>query len=419
MTGDNQGPERRERPTTHNRTDRTTRPRASDYDPPAGASVFDDSDAHLSEEYEDYEDRAESTDTSGGRDNRSFSVPAPQDEPGLAGSADPHRYDPPGHAPAKPRRKRRYGRWILIGVLVLLIGIVAELLYLTRNFSSIDRVPVEQALTDPSSGGVGGLGSDGINFLVVGSDSRENIDPDSPDAGAIGDVGGERTDTVILVRVKDDGNLMLPLPRDLWVPISGTGGEQRINTAIQGGPERLINTVQDALGVPVHHYAEVDFAGFKNLVDAVGGIDITFDHVTYDRKSGLDVSQPGTTTLDGVQALAYVRSRAYTEVIDGQPKVDGTGDLGRIERQQIFLRATLSKMSGVRDPLKLNSIAGSITGDIRIDETLSFREAVDFGRLMSATTPETVELPVANATRGSAAVLVMADGAQEALQRFR
>ncbi len=400
MTADSEGRGRRTRPSTHNRTDRTTRPRASDFDPPAGASVFDDG-GHAN------------------HDQRSFSVPAPPTDAHEAGALSAHQ--PPSQPPLQrpPRRRRRYGRWIVIGVLVLLIGIVGELLYLTRNFSSIDRVPVEQALTDPSGGANGGLAASGINFLVVGSDSRANLDPDSPDAGAIGDVGGERTDTLIVVRVQDGGNLMLPLPRDLWVPISGTSGEQRINTAIQGGPERLINTVQDALGVPIHHYAEVDFAGFKNLVDAVGGIDVNFDHVTYDRKSGLDITSPGVTTLDGVQALAYVRSRAYTEVIDGQPRVDGTGDLGRIERQQIFLRATLGKMSGVRDPLKLNSIASSITGDIRIDETLSFSDAVAFGRKMSETSPETVELPVANATRGSAAVLVMADGAQEALQRFR
>lgn len=402
MTGDSQGRNRRERPTTSNRSDRTTRPRAADFDPPAGASVFDESfsgDAGFEEETSTH-------------DPRSFSVPSPDAHEQAPAAAHPHTPERPAR---RERRRPRYGRWILIGILVILIAVVAQLLYLTRNFASIDRVPVENALSEQ----VGVDTSNGINFLVVGSDSRENVDPDAADAGAIGDVGGERTDTVILVRVKDDGNLMLPLPRDLWVPIAGTGGEQRINTAIQGGPDRLIATVQDSLGVPVHHYVEVDFAGFKNLVDAVGGIDINFDHVTYDRKSGLDVDQPGLTTLDGVQALAYVRSRAYTEVIDGQRTVDGTGDLGRIQRQQIFLRATLGKMSGVRDPLKLNSIAGSITDDIRIDETLSFSDAVDFGRKMSDTTPETVELPVANATRGSAAVLVMAEGAQEALQRFR
>lgn len=416
MTGDSHdisrsGREPRKRPGTQNRTDRTTVRRASDYDPPAGASVFDDADV--------FDDAYPFEDPEPSSDPRSFSVPAPE------------QHAPEQHAPAvapgpaapptrPPRRRRRWGRWVLIGLLLVAIAVVAQLLYLTRNFASIDRVPVEQALTDPSGGtSDGGLFTDGINFLVVGSDSRENVDSDAPDAGAIGDVAGERTDTVIIVRVQDSGNLMLPLPRDLWVPIAGTGGEQRINTAIQGGPERLITTVQESLGIPVHHYAEVDFAGFKNLVDAVGGIDITFDHVTFDQKSGLDVPQPGTTTLDGVQALAYVRSRAYTEVIDGQARVDGTGDLGRIERQQIFLRATLAKMSGVRDPLTLNSIAGSITGDIRIDDTLSFTDAIDFGRKMSETTPETVTLPVANATRGSAAVLVMAEGSQEALQRFR
>ena len=83
----------------------------------------------------------------------------------------------------------------------------------------------------------------------------------------------------------------------------------RINTAIQGGPERLIQTVQQSLGLPVHHYVEVDFAGFLELVDAIGGVEIEFDAPAFDDHSGLVVEQAGWQTLDKNQALAFVRSR--------------------------------------------------------------------------------------------------------------
>lgn len=382
---------------------RTSHSRAEDYDPAPGHSVFDDDDTdsfHLAD--------GEPAPV----DTRSFSVPAPEATAAYP-PADPYPEQQPHHPGPPPRRrkKRRPLRWLLLIILLALLAVLAEGLILSRSFSAIDRVDTEDALAPPSAAGE--------NFLIVGSDSRENVDPDDPDAGAVGTVGGERTDTIVLLRVEADRNLMLPLPRDLWVPIAGTGGEQRINTAIQGGPDRLIETIETSLGIPVHHYLEVDFSGFKGLVDALGGIDIDFEHAAFDTKSGLDVPTPGVHTLDGVQALAFVRSRAYTERIEGSTKVDGTGDLGRIERQQQFLRATFSKATEVRDPLAINRIANAVKDDVRIDDTMSFTDAINFGRKLAAASPETVELPVANATRGSAAVLVFAEGSEAALNRFR
>lgn len=365
---------------------------AADHDPAPGASVFG--------EPNDASDAAPV-------DSRSFDVPAPEVAPPAEPPAPPPEFQP-------PQRRRRRGRWLRRLVLVLfllLIAGVGELVYLSRTFSGIDKVDTAGALST--------AGSSGENFLIVGSDSRENFDPDSPDAEVVGSVGGERTDTIVLLRVEADRNLMLPLPRDLWVPIAGTGGEQRINTAIQGGPSRLIETIESSLGIPVNHYMEVDFAGFKGLVDALGGIEITFENAAYDRKSGLDIDTVGPQLLDGTQALAYVRSRAYTEIVGGTERVDGTGDLGRIQRQQTFLRATFAKITALRNPVTLNRIASSVTDDVRIDDSLSFGAAADFARKLSAASPETVELPVANATRGSAAVLVLAEGAQQALERFR
>ncbi len=146
------------------------------------------------------------------------------------------------------------------------------------------------------------------------------MDRDVDNAAAIfGDgsqeIGGQRTDTIQILRIADDGTQhVLALPRDLYVPLGGDGAANRINAAFAfGGAELLISTVQGSLGIPIHHYAEIDFAGFIELVDAVGGVTIDFPHPAYDTKTGLDVPVAGPATLDSTQALAFVRSRFYTE----------------------------------------------------------------------------------------------------------
>ena len=117
------------------------------------------------------------------------------------------------------------------------------------------------------------------NYLLVGSDSREGIDADDPNAGAIGDtddVVGRRSDTImILRRERNGGASLLSLPRDLWVPIAGTGERRRRSTRpTTTGPSGSPRRSPQALGIPIHHYVEVDFAGFTGLVDEIGGVEI-------------------------------------------------------------------------------------------------------------------------------------------------
>ena len=166
--------------------------------------------------------------------------------------------------------------------------------------------------------------------------STEMLATRFPNAEVIGeDTGSARTDTLVILHTGPDGNIMLPLPRDLFIPIVGTKGRDRINTAIQGGPVRLIQTVEQSLGIPVHHYIEMDFVGFLELVDAVGGVVINFDAPAFDDNSGLDIKTAGLHKLNRDQALAYVRSRHYTRIINGKNVVDPTADLGRIARQRV------------------------------------------------------------------------------------
>ena len=140
--------------------------------------------------------------------------------------------------------------------------------------------------------------------------------PNSPDFGAIGDadeVSGRRSDTIMILRQERNGGAaLMSLPRDLWVEIAGTGESQRINTAYNDGPERLATTVSQSLGIPIHHYVEVDFTGFKSIVDEIGGVELCVGYAARDTNSGLAL-QPGCQTLDGSMALAYARSRHYEE----------------------------------------------------------------------------------------------------------
>ena len=228
-----------------------------------------------------------------------------------------------------------------------------------------------------------------------------------------------RSDTMLLLRFEGRNATMMSLPRDLYVPIAETGGSQKLNAAYNGGPSRLVRTVQESLGVPVHHYLEVDFVSFAKLVDSLGGITIDFPHPAFDRGSGLDVSQSGPVELDGPQALGFVRSRHYVEIIDGEEQPDARGDLGRVVRQQQFLKAVFTELGSTKNPLTLARAAGSATGGLRIDDAMSLFDAIRFAWRLRSLDPEPVELPVRLGRNDSGSVLFLEPGAEAAFDQFR
>jgi LCP family protein required for cell wall assembly len=224
-----------------------------------------------------------------------------------------------------------------------------------------------------------------VNFLLVGSDSRAGADPTDPDYGNVGaesDVQGRRSDTLIVVNVEKSSGIisLLSIPRDLWVTIGDSENTERINVAYREGAPVVVRTVTRALGIPIHHYLEVDFQGFKNLVDAVGGVTVCVEWPTRDRNTGLYI-KPGCKNLDGVQSLAYARSRFFEEKIDGQWRVDGTSDIGRGKRQRLFtallLQTAVDRTLG--DPFRAGAIMDGATGALLVDERL---DLLEFARLM-------------------------------------
>ncbi|HSM67015.1 MAG TPA: LCP family protein [Ilumatobacteraceae bacterium] len=263
------------------------------------------------------------------------------------------------------------------------------------------------------------------NYLLIGSDSRENADPNDPDFGGIGDVNavqGRRSDTIMILRQEADGNgaAVVSLPRDLWIDIAGGRGESRINSAYSDGTDVLAATITQELGIPIHHVVDIDFNGFKDLVDAVGGTTICFEYATRDANTGLD-QQPGCSRLDGLQSLQYARSRYYEEFRDGAWRTDPTADLGRIERQQNFLQltanSTIAKLQS--DPFLASKLIDAGTSAVRMDPGLDPIAAAGTLRKAFSTGLNKYQLPVVGVTRNGNAVLLLGDGAEPILDYFR
>ncbi len=213
----------------------------------------------------------------------------------------------------------------------------------------------------------------GMNFLLLGSDSRDGLTQAELAEMATEGVGGRRTDTIILVHLSADRKrtVLVSFPRDAWVPIPGYGNG-KINTAfgkggsVEDGANLLRATIEDMSGIRIDHYLEVDFRGFLDVVDALGGVDICLSKPARDPMAGLNLSA-GKHTVKGAQALGFVRARHF----------DPRSDYGRIERQQQFLAAMLRKAtttSVLLNPVKLNQLLTSGIQAVRRDQNLGVSE---------------------------------------------
>lgn len=299
--------------------------------------------------------------------------------------------------------------------ITLFTGVIGSAGVLIAARSAVDDVPRVagvSAVLDAVSGNI-------ENYLLVGSDSREFGDPNT---GESGDVTGSRSDTIMVLRVdtSTDEAALLSIPRDLYVETSVQTG--RINGAYNDGAADLVRAVQEALALPVHHYVEINFFGFKALVEALGGVEICFALPTRDLNTGLNIAAPGCVLLDGTQALAYARSRHYEELeADGEWHERPGSDLGRSTRQRDFVNRCLQQaVEQVKiSPFDTGKLVQAMGKAISIDDELdpigaaaSLRTAVDAGLA-------TYSLPVYNEQINGDAVLLLAQGSDEVLDFFR
>ncbi len=325
------------------------------------------------------------------------------------------------------RRRRSWGQRLL-----LLVGVTASLGCLAAaavvgwaryRFEQIPRYG-DITLASAASG-------EPENFLLVGSDSREQLDDEAADAAAFFDgsePGGQRSDTVLIARVEPEAERvqLLSIPRDLWLPIAGTGSEDRINTAYSDGRQTLIDTIQQSLGIPINHYVEVDFSGFQRLVEAIGGVPMWFDTAMRDQQTGLHINGRGCVTLDGRQALALARSRSLEYVDEGTWNTDPTGDLGRITRQQELIMQALQRAVALdlTSASRFNEMIDIGVDSVGIDEGLSFDTLAGLALRFRDVDEDTIvnrTLPVEDyMTDGGAAVLrIVEPDADAVLARFQ
>ncbi len=307
-------------------------------------------------------------------------------------------------APADAKSRRRFRprlRTVIVVCLALLVVLPASaFMFGWWQFSRLPTVNVASVLSPRGS-------RHGTNYLIVGTDSRSGISANDPNAGAFLSeaVSGARTDTIMVLHVESGTTQLASVPRDLWVTDPATGQKGRINATFANGPSDLIKAVE-GIGIPVDHYLEINFVSFGNLVDSVDGITIDVPFPAKDDHSGLSIPKAGRTHLNGTQALAYVRSRYYEELVDGKWRVDGTADIGRTERQRAFLTALMHKVAGERNPVHLLDLPGSLGSGMKRDTTFGYFDALGLAWTMKDASPEPVALPVTpRRTTGGADVL--------------
>lgn len=267
---------------------------------------------------------------------------------------------------SKTRRRLRRTVLVVVGLVVLAVGGTygwAE--------SRLQRDVDLGAYEDRPQGGAG------TNYLIVGSDSRDGLSDDDVQDLHAGGGGGRRTDSMMLLHTGAHGTSLVSLPRDSYVSVPGrldtlTGKYKRterdkLNAAFSyGGPELLVHTVEKNTGLRIDHYAEIGFAGFVNIVDAVGGVRMCLDRDIKDKKSGADLRK-GCHRLNGKQALAFVRQRHQEK----------EGDLGRSRNQQKFLSALAQQAAEpgtLLDPTQIGPAAEAGLDTLIVDKDMSLRD---------------------------------------------
>ncbi|TJZ42473.1 LytR family transcriptional regulator [Streptomyces piniterrae] len=249
----------------------------------------------------------------------------------------------------RPRWGRRIKWTVLTLVTVLLVASVAT--YFWADDKVRREVDLSKVIDRPEAG-------DGTNYLIVGSDSREGMTAEQKKKLHTGSAEGKRTDSMMILHDGANGPTLISLPRDSDVEIPsfvgsdsgkkypGTGRHTKLNAAYaEDGPELLVRTVEFNTKLHIDHYVEIGFAGFANIVDAIGGVEMDIPKGFKDKDSGADF-KAGKQTLDGQQALAFVRTR----------HAFATQDLERTKNQQKFL-ATLASQTAtpatILNPFKL------------------------------------------------------------------
>lgn len=247
------------------------------------------------------------------------------------------------------RKKKNRKLWPLLLFVIFLIATVGGFLFASTNWD-------KSKATAPAAGML--VAKDKTTIMILGVDERGD------------DVG--RSDTLMIATLDPKKNqaALLSIPRDTRVKIKGNGFD-KINAAYAYGGHKLTqNTIENFLGVPMDHYVLINVKAFQRIIDAIGGIDIDVEKRMYyedpwDDDGGLLIDlRPGQQHMDGKTAITYVRYR------------DEEGDIGRIERQQKFMKAIMDKIASPSIIPQIPAIIKEVSNSVKTD--LSIREMIEF-----------------------------------------
>ncbi|MGP3984106.1 LCP family protein [Streptomyces sp. KR80] len=289
-------------------------------------------------------------------------------------------------------RGRRFKNIALTLIVVLLVVLIGT--YFWADSKLRREVDLSKVDERPETG-------EGTTYLIVGSDSRDGLTAEDKKSLHTGSAAGKRTDSMIILHVGSNGNTMVSLPRDSWVTIPSFHGSEsgkafparggnKLNAAysIDGAP-LLVRTVEFNTGLHIDHYAEIGFGGFAKIVDAVGGVEMNIPRDIKDKDSGADFKK-GTQTLNGEQALAFVRNRK-----------EAGSDLERTKNQQKFLSALASQTANpgtVLNPFKLYPTMGAGLDTLVVDKEMSLFDLAEMFWAMKGVTGgegKSMNMPIA------------------------
>ncbi|WP_179129621.1 LCP family protein [Corynebacterium pacaense] len=250
-----------------------------------------------------------------------------------------------------PRPHRRPGgclRWLGLILAAVLVLSLAGALWADSRLNRVDATPATRVSNTA-----------GTNWLLVGSDSREGLSQEDIDRlGTGGDIGLGRTDTIMVLHIPRSGEpTLLSIPRDSYINIPGYGMDKANAAFTVGGPQLLTQTVEEATGLRIDHYAEIGMGGLANMVDAVGGVQLCPAEPIDDPLANLNV-QAGCQEFDGATALGYVRTRATA-----------MGDLDRVVRQREFFAALLGTVTSpatLLNPFRMFPLLGDAVGTFTV-----------------------------------------------------
>ncbi|MEV0176582.1 LCP family protein [Streptomyces sp. NPDC050803] len=297
---------------------------------------------------------------------------------------------------------RRRIKWTAITVVTVLVVTTVGTYFWADSKLNRD-VDLSKVIDRPEAG-------EGTNYLIVGSDSREGMTDEQKKDLHTGSAEGKRTDSMMILHTGDNGPTLISLPRDSNVTIpkfqgSESGkilegmGANKLNAAYSiDGPTLLVRTVEYNTGLHIDHYVEIGFAGFANIVDAVGGVEMEIPKGGIkDSKSGADLKE-GKQTLNGEEALAFVRTRYAL----------AGSDLDRTKNQQKFLSALANQVatpSTVLNPFKLYPTMSAGLDTLVVDKDMSLFDLVDMFWAMKGVSGgdgKSMNMPLAgNASNGN------------------